>query len=147
MSAGPRARRVADEIRRVLAVAIQRELRDPRLGLVTVTAVELSADLRHAKVWVTSLGGQDPEGPVPALQHAAPFLRRELARHAELRVTPELRFVLDRSGEQSLRIHHLLDEVRPAGDDDADAASEGPDGASGGDPGVREAPLRPTRKE
>jgi ribosome-binding factor A len=116
---------VADEIHRALATLIQRELRDPRLGLVTVTAVEVSPDLRQARVWVTSLLGQDPEGPVAALEHAAPFLRRELAHVAGLRFTPELRFIADRSTEQGLRVERLLDEVRPADEPSAGAPASG----------------------
>ncbi|HET6655700.1 MAG TPA: 30S ribosome-binding factor RbfA, partial [Gammaproteobacteria bacterium] len=90
----PRQNRVNEEIRRTLGQLIP-ELRDPRLGLVTVTAVEVSKDYSQAKVFVSMLKTDDPAASIAALNHAAGFLRRELARSTVMRTTPKLRFIHD----------------------------------------------------
>jgi len=104
--------RVADRIRRLLAQAIQSELRDPGLGFVTLTDVKLSPDLHYAVVYVTILGEQTAETSLRALKRAVPFLRRTLARRAGLRHTPELRFVADEVAERGMRLEELFDELR-----------------------------------
>jgi ribosome-binding factor A len=98
---------VADRVREVLAAAIREDLRDPRIGFVTVTDVSLSPDLRHARVWVSVL--ENPELSLRALNHAASFLRGRLAREAGLRQTPDLRFEIDRSVYGGFRIERILD--------------------------------------
>ena len=82
---GSRADRVADRIRRVLASLIQEELRDPRIGFVTLTDVRLSPDLRNARAFVTVMGQKELQPTLDALNHAVPFLRRSMARRAGLR--------------------------------------------------------------
>ena len=115
-----RPERVADRIRQVLADIIRGELRDPRVGFVTVTDVRISTDLQHARVYVSFLdrpeqdAGEsqpDRDEALAALGHAAPFLRRRLAREAGLRRTPELRFEIDDSVAGGFRIDEILDGI------------------------------------
>lgn len=111
-----RTRRVADQIQRHLAELIQKELGDPRLGMVTVTAVDVSHEFEHARVFFTVLGKQlddqsQIEETTEILNHAAGFLRRELARRLKLRTTPELVFVYDTSLEQGNRLADLIESV------------------------------------
>jgi ribosome-binding factor A len=108
----PRLGRVADRVRRILARAIQTELRDPRVGFVTLTDVRLSPDLQHAVAFVTVLGAERREPALRALNHAVPFLRRTLAREAGLRHTPQLRFAPDDALERALRLEELFEELR-----------------------------------
>jgi ribosome-binding factor A len=97
-------------------VLIQREMRDPRVALVTVTRVEVSSDFSHASVHVSALGSEDARAQALAgLESARGFLRRELARRLSLRVTPELRFFLDRGAEHSQNISSLLDRLHGEG--------------------------------
>ena len=108
-----RSARIADQIQRELAEVIRLELRDPRVGLVTLTGVELSRDQSHAKVFFTVLGSQ-PEDAQSGLANAAGFLRSELARRLTTRKVPELHFAYDESVERGMRITHLIDEaVKP----------------------------------
>jgi ribosome-binding factor A len=103
--------RVGEEIRHSLVQIFARgELRDPELAeaAVTVTEVRVSPDLKAATVFVTPFGGGDAAALIKALKRAAPFLRRELARSAVLRVAPSLRFEPDRSFENATRIDLLL---------------------------------------
>lgn len=112
-----RTERVADQIRRELSELIQREVRDPRVALVTVTRVEVSADFRHASVHVSALGTEEARaGALRGLDSARGFLRRELSQRLSLRVTPELRFFLDRGAEHSQEISSLLDRLREDGE-------------------------------
>jgi ribosome-binding factor A len=110
-----RQERVADVIRTVLARALHEEVRDPRIGFVTLTAVRLSADLRHARVFVSTLEpGARREEALSALRRAEPFLRRALAREARLRHVPRLDFRFDDSVERGSRVERLLAELREA---------------------------------
>ena len=107
-----RASRVADQIQRDLSDLIRLELKDPRIGLVTLTDVEVSRDLTHAKVYVSCLGDTaSAERSVRSLQHAAAYLRRLLAKTLSLRTVPQLEFVYDASVEQGVRLSHLIDEA------------------------------------
>lgn len=102
-----------------LAAAIQeeisqilREMKDPRLGFVSVTNVEVSSDLRYARVYVSVLGSPTEEAAtMEALQHAQGFLRSELGRRIRLRHTPEISFRLDRSIRHGARINELLRDL------------------------------------
>jgi ribosome-binding factor A len=108
-----RSARIADQIQRELAEIIRLELRDPRVGLVTLTGVELSRDQSHAKVFFTVLGSQGSDAQV-GLANAAGFLRSELARQLTTRKVPELHFVYDESVERGVRLSHLIEEaVKP----------------------------------
>ena len=105
-----RARRIADLIRVELARMLREEVRDPRIGFVTLTDIDLSADLRHARVYVSVLL-QDPEDAIAALTRASPFLRRGLARNVDLRFTPELRFLRDPAVDAGSRVEGILEQI------------------------------------
>ena len=105
-----RNRRLEAEIQRVLATLIARELKDPRVGNVTVTAVRLAPDLSSARVYFTPFAGHGPAEPVrAALVHAAGFLRGELGRRLALRHAPRLEFEVDASIEEAARLTRLID--------------------------------------
>jgi ribosome-binding factor A len=109
---GHRAEKVGDVVREVLSRVLREELRDPRVGFVTITDVRVSPDLRHARVFVSKLGpAAEREAAVAALKRAAPFLRRALAEHAGLRRTPDLQFVGDATLETGDRVERLLDDL------------------------------------
>ena len=112
----PRRARIADQIQRELAEVVRLELRDPRVGMITLTGVEVSGDQSHAKVFFTTLG---PEGAAreaqEGLTHAAGFLRTSLARRLSTRSVPALHFEYDESVERGVRLSRLIDEaVKPA---------------------------------
>jgi ribosome-binding factor A len=95
---------------------LQRELKDPRLGFVTVTEVDTATDLRQAKIFVSVLGGDEQwKASMTALTSARGFIRNWLRQHLDLRVTPELVFHPDRSMEHAARIQALLKELRVGG--------------------------------
>lgn len=105
-----RALRVAEQVQRELADLIRFEVKDPRVGMVTITEVEVSPDYSHAKVYFTLLGtGAQVEAAGHGLASAAPFLRHALGRLIRLRVTPELHFVYDESIERGDRLSQLID--------------------------------------
>ncbi len=109
-----RASRVGEEIRRLLAEFLLRgQVADPRIGMVTITAVEVSRDFAHAKVHVSVLelaaGGEES---VEALNHAAGFLRSELGRKIKLRTVPQLHFVQDNTERDAVRMDQLIKDVR-----------------------------------
>jgi len=112
---GARSARIADQIQRSLAEVIRLELRDPRVGLVTLTGVELSRDQSHAKVFFTVLGAASEAGyALEGLTRAAGFLRSELARQLTTRKVPELHFAYDESVERGIRLTRMIDEaVKP----------------------------------
>ena len=86
-----RAARIAHQIQRDLSDLIRKELKDPRVGLVTITAVEVTRDLSHAKVYITSLAGaESTDQSIQALQHAAGFLRTQLSHTLKVRSIPQL---------------------------------------------------------
>ena len=120
-----RTERVADLIRRELADVLMNKMRDPRLGFVSITDVEVSGDLTHATVYLSSLDGvEGREQVVRVLSRAVPFLRHELAPRLGLREVPTLRFLYDESIERGARIEDLLrkikDGVPPADDGEGD---------------------------
>lgn len=105
-----RAQRIAEQIRHELAVILMRETKDPRIHGVTFTAVEVSSDLEHAKVWFTLLKGEPAEvGKV--LGHAGGYLRTELAHRLRLRTVPRLTFQYDESVERGARLSRLIEEA------------------------------------
>jgi ribosome-binding factor A len=152
-----RTQRIESEIQRVLAALIAREVKDPRVGNVTVTAVSVAPDMGSARVFFTPFAALHPPAQVRAgLTHAAGFLRGELGRRLGLRHAPRLEFVFDESVESAARLTQLIDSA-VAGDREhaaaapaaapaatpattpaaAPAAAEGPQGESGapgGDP-------------
>jgi len=107
-----RARRIGDEIQRELADLLRNEVKDPRVGPVTITAVEVSADLSHAKVFVTHLAGRDnADSAVKALQHTAGFLRSALSHRLTLYSVPQLHFAYDDSIESGMKLSQLIDDA------------------------------------
>jgi ribosome-binding factor A len=104
--------RSADRVRRILAEAIRTELRDPRIGFVTLTEVKLSRDLQYAVGYVTVLESDPQEESLRALNRAVPFLRRTLARRGGLRTTPQLRFVNDDVVDRGTRLEQIFGELR-----------------------------------
>jgi ribosome-binding factor A len=111
-----RMRRVNESVRQVLSEALG-ELKDPRIGFVTVTGVETSPDLRHAKVFVSVLGSQRKrEESIAGLSAAHGVLQSRLARELRMKRTPTLAFEYDPSVERGVRMSQLIDELAP--DDD-----------------------------
>lgn len=107
-----RQRRVADEIRRMLADIIRLELKDPRVGMITLTDVEVSPDLTHAKVFFTTLGDEVARAQTETgLKKASGFLRTMLGQQLKVHNTPELHFAYDASVETGIRISKLIDEA------------------------------------
>jgi len=106
-----RADRVGDLILRELSRLLLREIKDPRLAQVVITKVELTADLRHARVFFTGGPGADHAGELTGLRSATGFLRGQLGRSLRLRYTPELAFEIDDSVDHSLHISNLLKRV------------------------------------
>jgi ribosome-binding factor A len=105
-----RAERVADQVQRELAVLLRDEVKDPRVGRITITSVEVSADLSHAKVFFTHLAGREyAEDAVHALQRTAGFLRTQLSHRLKLYSVPQLHFAYDDSIESGMRISRLID--------------------------------------
>ena len=95
---------------------VRDEVRDPRVGLATVTAVETSPELDHAKVYITTLGDDAERAEVLAgLKSAAPFVRSQLSKRLQMRRVPELHFEIDRVLEEAMRIEALLREALPDG--------------------------------
>lgn len=120
----PRGARAAERIRELLADAILREVRDPGLGFVTLTEVQLTPDLRIATVYVSVLGDERARREsLAALARAQPTLRRKVARGMRMRHVPELRFVEDLAVLRGSRVDELLgslDADRPSGGDPED---------------------------
>ena len=103
-------RRVDEAVREVLSDAISHRVKDPRVGFVTVTAVETAPDLRHARVFVSVLGEQGVrKRSLEGLQSAHGVLQRAVARELRLKHTPALEFVYDDTAERGMRISELID--------------------------------------
>jgi ribosome-binding factor A len=110
---GKRLDRVNQLIKEEISTLLQRELKDPRLGFVTVTEVETSKDLRSAKVFVSVLGDERQwAASLAALGSARGFVRNWLRQHLDLRITPDLDFRADRSMEHAAKIQSLLKQVQ-----------------------------------
>jgi ribosome-binding factor A len=110
MSGGERMRRVDAAMRHVVGDAVAQDLKDPRVGFVTVTDVKTSPDLRHARVYVSVLGSpEEQEASIEGLRSAHGWLQRRVANELHLKHTPELQFVLDHTAETAFRLEALLD--------------------------------------
>jgi len=108
----PRTRRVADQIQRELADVVRLELKDPRVGMITITDVEVTPDYAHAKVFYTLLGdAARAEEAGQGLRRAAGFLRTQLAHRLKFRTVPQLQFVYDTSVERGMKLSRLIDEA------------------------------------
>ena len=125
MPQGFRRDRVGDQIRAEIGELLAREVHDPGIGFVTITRVQVTADLQLARVFYTALGDQAARrNSARALQRAAPFLRRQVGQRLRLRRVPVLEFAYDESIERELRVEQLLNEIHAgdaaAGDDPED---------------------------
>lgn len=112
-----RTQRVADYLQRELAALIQHELRDPRIGMVSITGVTVSRDLGYAKVYFTVLGcdsSEDASESTEALNKAAGFLRSQLSRDSNMRSVPQLRFYFDTSVGQGRHLEELIQRAADA---------------------------------
>lgn len=108
-----RQTQVAEEIKQIISILLQRELKDPRIGFVTVTNVQVTQDLKYARIFVSVLGSADEQkSTMQALTSGRGFIRRELAARMEIRFVPEIQFRLDKGVEYSDQINKLLNEVR-----------------------------------
>ncbi len=104
--------RICEQIRRELAELIRTELKDPRVGMVSITGVEISADYAHAKVFFSSMSGREHLDSVLAgLNQASGFLRRELGRRITIHNTPQLHFVYDESLERGADLSKLIQQA------------------------------------
>jgi len=125
-----RSARVTEQIKRELAELIRMEVKDPRVGFISLTDVELTPDYAHAKVFFTSMYGDEGLDEIlTGLKRASGFLRRELGRRVRIHTTPELHFVYDRSIVEGNRLSALIDQAIA---DDHDGASDS-DSPSGND--------------
>jgi ribosome-binding factor A len=105
----PRTRRVGEQIQRELAGVLHEELKDPRLGMISVSGVEVSRDLAHARVYISVLGGEETVSEtLKVLNKAAGFLRHQLGQRMRLRVIPQLRFLYDESLAEGARMDALI---------------------------------------
>ena len=107
-----RSQRVAEQVRRELAELIRLEVKDPRVGFITLTDVEITPDYAHAKVFFTSMRGEEGLDEIlVGLRRASGFLRRELGKRVRIHTLPELHFHYDSSVERGSRMSQLIDEV------------------------------------
>lgn len=124
---GRRIARLNEQLKRELSGIIQHDVKDPRIGPMTITAVDATGDLDQARVYVTSpTSGTERNELLRGLEAAAPFMRGELGRRLRVRRIPELHFVWDDTLEHAMRIERLLAEVRQPeeSDHDLDGADE-----------------------
>jgi ribosome-binding factor A len=125
--AGARMRRVNEAIREVVSAHISEDLSDPRIGFVTVTAVDTSPDLRHARVYVTVLGDEHARtAALDGLDSSRGFLQAQVGSELTMKRTPTLEFRYDESTDRGIRVSRLIDEAaprdRPTGDDEEGGA-------------------------
>ena len=121
-SAPGRALRVTEQLHQELAELIRAELKDPRIGMVTVTSVDLTVDYAYATVWVSVLP-DDPEtvaSTLEGLRAAAGFIRSQIGRRVRIHTTPEIRFAYDRSIERGMAMSQLIDEANALRSSDQD---------------------------
>ena len=120
-----RTQRVADHLRRELASLIQFEIRDPRVGMISITDIEVSRDLAHARVFCTVLGkdaAEEAEEPLQVLNKASGFLRSQLSKDSNMRTVPQLRFLFDSSVGRGRDLEALIEKA--VASDDRDEAGE-----------------------
>ncbi len=111
-----RTERVDELLRQEIGSIVSRDVADPRVGFVTITEVETTTDLRHAKVWVSVIGQPaERDAAVAALRHAMPFIRHELGKRLRIKRIPDLHVQLDDTAERGTRILQLLSEIETGG--------------------------------
>jgi ribosome-binding factor A len=120
-----RIARVNEQIRRELTSLLQRDVRDPRIGMITITAVETSPDLYHAKVFFSVMGSdEDRDSATEGLRAAAGFLRTEIGRRMHIRRAPELHFTYDDTLQHAMHIERLLREVHASSGSSSGSSSD-----------------------
>jgi len=134
MAQGSRPDRVGEQIREEVSTLLLREVRDPGIGLVTLTRVKVSPDLQFVRIFYTQMGDEKARKETKrALERATPFLRRKIGDSIRLRRVPELRFEFDESVEHQERIERILLELQAERDQRAGEAGEGPTALGQGD--------------
>lgn len=134
-----RMRRVNEAIKEIIGNALTQDLKDPRIGFVTLTGVDTAPDLSNAKVFVSVYGKQaEKDGTMNALRHARPYLQRLIADELKLKRTPMLDFVYDESVDRGMRIQAMLKssgamDLPPAEDEAAEPEADAEDEPDGGD--------------
>jgi len=114
-----RLQKAAQAIREVVGISILRDLQDPRIDNVTVTNVEVSRDMRNARVYVSVMGDEKQQQLcIYGLQHAAGYLQAKIAKRIDTRYTPRLKFVLDLGVKKSIEINEILQSVLPDREED-----------------------------
>jgi len=107
-----RSSRISEEIKKEVSLIIQSELKDPRIGFITVVAVEITNDLQIAKIYISIMGTEENKAEtITALNKAKGYIRSELGKRIRLRVTPEINFVIDNSIEYGNKIDKILDDI------------------------------------
>ena len=109
-----RAQRAGRLIQEEISKIIQREIKDPRIGLVTVTGVDITDNLRYAKVFITVFKEENKEKTLKGLEHAKGFIRREIGQRIKMRFTPEIEFEFDEAAERGARIEEVLRKIATA---------------------------------
>jgi ribosome-binding factor A len=113
MQPSRRPQRIALQIQHEISLMIFRGLKDRRIGFVTVTGVQMTPDLRHAKVFISLMGSEsEKEESMEALNHASGWIRHELGQRIRMRFVPEISFLMDTSQDYGERIDRLIDEIR-----------------------------------
>lgn len=113
-------------LQRAIGTVVQREMRDPRLGFVTITSVRLSPDARQARVFVSVLAaGDDPQQSVEVLRHSSGLIKRNIRPMVKMRFMPELEFVYDETAKKAERMERLMQQVHK--DDDTDDENSAPE--------------------
>ena len=111
-----RAHRVASLLKETLSEALSRDIRDPRVGFVTITRVEMSDDLKYARVFYSVMGGdQEKKDTEEGMLHARGFLQKKVANVLKMRFTPHLQFVLDDSAEEAQQIEKIIRKIHNEG--------------------------------
>jgi len=130
-----RTDRINEQLRQEISILVRDEVRDPRVGVVTVTQVETSPELDHAKVYISTLGDEaEKQDALLGLKSAAAFIRKQLSSRVRMRRVPELHFEIDRVLQEASRIEALLRSVLPASSGEESSAGERADGEGSADP-------------
>ena len=122
--ASMRTTRVAEQMKKEIAAIVEQDVKDPRIGFITITNVELSNDLRHAKIFFSSLGNEEEQKKsLAGLENAKGFIRKEVASRIQLRYAPEILFRIDNSIEHGVKISQILSKIK-SGEEESEAKKE-----------------------